>query len=119
MNHQPIDTAPPDAATQADVSALIDAILSMRRKRDSLFGSDLFGDQAWDILLILFATSNRGLGLSLDTLTSKLSGSPEVTKRWLLVLIERGYASASPSIPTVYQLTEAGKRKMRIMHSSF
>lgn len=119
MNQQPIDTAPPDAATQADASALIDAILSMRRKRDSLFGSDLFGDQAWDILLILFATSNRGLGLSLDTLTSKLSGSPEVTKRWLLVLIERGYASASPSIPTVYQLTEVGKRKMRIMHSSF
>jgi len=63
---------------------------AMRRRRDSLFGRDLFGEPAWDILLDLYVAEQSGRPLALSTVGS-LAGVPQTTAfRWMTQLIERG-----------------------------
>jgi DNA-binding MarR family transcriptional regulator len=59
------------------------AILRARRKRESLFGKDLFADPAWDILLELYA-AELGQRRTSTTDLSDSSGVPPTTAlRWI------------------------------------
>jgi len=67
------------------------AIQAVRRRRDTLFGSDLFGEPAWDILLDLYVAEQSGRMLALSTVGA-LAGVPQTTAfRWMSQLLERGY----------------------------
>ena len=64
---------------------------ALRRRRDSLFGRDLFGEPAWDILLDLYVAEQSGRPLALSTVGS-LAGVPQTTAfRWMTQLLERGH----------------------------
>lgn len=72
-------------------------LLEVRRKRERLLGSRLFGDPAWDILLDLFV---RKLDGRATTVTSACigSGAPQTTAlRYLASLIEHGIVVRRPS----------------------
>jgi DNA-binding MarR family transcriptional regulator len=74
--------------TLHDIAA---AMQAMRRRRDSLFGRDLFGEPAWDILLDLYLAEKSGRPLALSTVGS-LAGVPQTTAfRWMTQLLERGF----------------------------
>jgi DNA-binding MarR family transcriptional regulator len=67
------------------------AMQAIRRRRDALFGRDLFGEPAWDILLDLYVAEQSGRALALSTVGA-LAGVPQTTAfRWMTQLADRGY----------------------------
>jgi len=74
-------------ATEEDIAS----ILRLRRARAEMFGAELFGDLAWDILLQLFAAR---LGRRKVRLSDLQIVAPKTTvARWAAVLEERGLIS--------------------------
>jgi uncharacterized membrane protein len=48
-----------DGGDQLELSAAAASLLRQRRKRDACFPPNLFGEYEWDILLVLFASSEE------------------------------------------------------------
>jgi DNA-binding MarR family transcriptional regulator len=66
-------------------------ILRLRRLRDKLFGGDLFGEPAWDMLLEVYAAEWTGRKLSVSG-ACYASGVPSSTAlRWILRLERDGW----------------------------
>jgi hypothetical protein len=78
--------------TQTDISleAWADFVMHIRQHRAATFGSDLFGDPAWDIILLLGREINA-TGLSLQDISIQLGRSEESSRRWLEILLGRGH----------------------------
>lgn len=71
-------------------------ILRVRRKREALFGSGLFGEPAWDMLLELYATELAGQRARAADLCC-ISGVPSSTAlRWLRMLENHGWVTRLP-----------------------
>lgn len=64
------------------------SILKLRRARAEAFGTDLFGDIAWDILLQLYAAALGERSMRLKDLD--LDAPSSTIARWVAVLEERG-----------------------------
>lgn len=65
------------------------AILSARKRRIQVFGTSMFGEPAWDMLLTLYIAEKSGLRLSLNRITER-SGAPASTAlRWLEYLVNQ------------------------------
>lgn len=60
-----------------------------RRLRDRYFGSELFADSAWDMLLDPFASELGGFRTSISNF-SLAGGVPPPPLRWVNALVERG-----------------------------
>lgn len=66
-------------------------IVETRRDRKRDFGSELFVDPAWDMMLDLFIAREQDRHISIDSLATA-SGRPSTTAlRWVGVLIETGH----------------------------
>lgn len=66
-------------------------VLRLRRQRNKLFGGELFGEPAWDILLELYAAEGTGRKLSVSG-ACYVSGVPSSTAlRWILRLEKDGW----------------------------
>jgi DNA-binding MarR family transcriptional regulator len=79
----------PDSLDRPGCHRLVADILRVRRQRNKVFGTDLFGDPAWDILLELYASERTGRRLSISG-ACYASGVPSTTAlRWISRL-ERG-----------------------------
>lgn len=108
---------------RAATEELITSIMRLRRERGRHFGSDLFGDPAWDILLELFAAKLSGRKLRLADL--ELHVPKSTVARWAVVLEERGLISCRfdcrDSARMDVELSSAGEAKMaelfRSLHS--
>lgn len=77
----PIERSKLDAA-QAEWNA--------RRERERLFGSSLFGDTGWDILLDLFMAREEGRDVTLSSICETASLAEPAMLRCLAMLIEEG-----------------------------
>lgn len=66
-------------------------ISDLRSRRRDLFGSDLFADPAWDILLSLFESSLAGRGDSVSSACMAADVPQSTALRWLNVLESRGW----------------------------
>ena len=85
------DPGPISAFEGAETERRVLNILRLRRRREALFGSDLFGEPAWDMLLALYATELAGRRESVSGLCS-VSGVPSTTAlRWINVLENAGW----------------------------
>lgn len=72
--------------------ALVRRVQLARNMRASLFGEDLFGDPAWDILLELYSCELGQRRISVSKV-SAASGVPSTTGlRWIGILEERNLA---------------------------
>lgn len=68
------------------------ALQDLRARRNAAFGSDLFGEPGWDMLLELFVAKQQERRLSVKSLTIA-SNTPQTTAgRYLAELLDRGYA---------------------------
>ena len=67
-------------------------ILSHRRARLRTFGAEMFGETAWDVLLVLYAERGRQR-LSVSRLTEQAGAAPTTVLRWLKYLESRDWIS--------------------------
>lgn len=75
--------APVEDVGQRRIQSIARAIYQSRRKRNEHFGSALFSEPAWDMLLVLFIYGDRGDQMSVTKL-AEFSESPLTTAiRWL------------------------------------
>ena len=65
-------------------------LYSNRRRRAELFGPDLFGEPAWDILLDLFIAAETGKRISVRSACIGAAVPLTTALRWLVMLETRG-----------------------------
>jgi hypothetical protein len=83
----------PKPGARADTDPLVSMARSTcltRKMRNELFGGALFGEPAWDILLVLFATDRDHGPYALDALAAEIEESVDVTRRWVGIVGEQG-----------------------------
>lgn len=108
---------PNEAADEAIMGRLVKEILRSRRRRDSIFEPELFGEPAWDILLELYAADCIDRKLSISSVCY-VSGVPATTAlRWIKKLEQDGWVQrvADPLDGRRHwmQLTEKSASAMR------
>ena len=64
------------------------AILNSRRLRDRFFSRDLFGEPAWDILLLLYASDQSAGRLTMTRLAEWIEVPLTTVGRWVKILEE-------------------------------
>ena len=100
----------------ADVR-LAEFIRGSRRIRNQEFGGDLFSDPAWDILLELFISAEKGAPVSATSLCLDANIPQTTLLRWIRTLSERGLiernADADDARRVFVSLTEEGRDRMR------
>lgn len=97
----------PEGATNLEQWAR--GVLAFRQRRAEQFGSDLFCGNAWDLLLNLAIAPQAGLTRS--ELTAKSRCSDESARRWLVVLVHRGFVEEGLDLR--YRLTDSGFEKLK------
>jgi DNA-binding MarR family transcriptional regulator len=80
---------PPDAAEPVDPKA-IRRLLRARRLRDRQFGTGLFEDPAWDMMLDLFAAHHEGREVSVSSLCIAAAVAPTTALRWIGRMVAAG-----------------------------
>lgn len=75
----------------AAIERLVRAILRARRRRDSLFGEDLFGEPCWDLLLELYAAQLAQQKVSISSACLASAVAPTTALRWIGKLERDGW----------------------------
>lgn len=83
--------AKPRSLEPAMLLPLVKQILRSRRQRDTLFGTDLFGEPAWDILLELFVAEQTYRKLSVSSVCLASAVPPSTAIRWVERLESAGW----------------------------
>lgn len=73
------------------LAQLVKEIVRSRRQRDKLFGSELFGEPAWDILLELFVAEQSRRKLSVTSACLASAVPPTTAIRWVEKLEKDGW----------------------------
>src|SRR3954470_14701622 len=119
-----LDNSPPatrsrELAEPANKEQLIQRATSMfeaRQQRKTFFNPDLFGETAWDMLLVLYMLDDRGPRLTVGRL-AQLAGSPQTSAlRWLSTLetqqLIRRESHPNDARSTFVQLSDKGRELM-------
>ncbi|MEQ7874733.1 winged helix DNA-binding protein [Sphingomonas sp. ASV193] len=85
-----------DRFDKVAVATAVDMI-ECRKLRLGFFEGYMFGEAAWDMLLVLFVAESRGVRLKVSDLTFESGAPPTTALRWLGFLEERGYIGRTPS----------------------
>ena len=73
------------------LARLVKEILRSRRRREKLFGEELFGEPAWDILLELYAAEQTQQKLSVSSVCYVSAVPPTTALRWIQRLEDEGW----------------------------
>lgn len=108
-------SVPAQEPPSGELVGRVRALLAARRARETLFGKTMFGEPAWEMLLLLYlaaSESRRTLGQ-----LGKLAGaSKSTTLRWIDYLDQHGLVRREPH-PTdkravFVELTEKGRQSL-------
>ena len=116
----PVASAEPGSAATAVQRAR--KLYQSRRKREALFGPELFQDPSWDIMLDLFIAreEHRPIGISSACLAS--AAPPTTGLRHLNALIDRGVvvrsASRADGRVSFVALSDDAHEKMMVMFAT-
>lgn len=80
-----------------ELSRMIKRYLKMRRERERLFPG-LFGDPAWDMLLLLYAYRAANIPLQVSAIAGLANVPGTTSLRYLDLLIERQLITRSPDV---------------------
>jgi DNA-binding MarR family transcriptional regulator len=117
---------PTQPATQANSSKKVDAstirmLLKARRRREAIFGEDLFADPAWDILLDMYASQLSQRRTSVTDLCHAAAVPQTTALRWISKLERDGWlrreADPFDARRSRLELTEKGISAMERMFS--
>ena len=84
------DVAPQVVDGEPPNTQLVQDILKTRRRREKVFGSDLFGEPAWDILLELYAAEQLQEKISVSSLCYASAVPATTALRWIQRLEANG-----------------------------
>ncbi|MFC7537873.1 hypothetical protein ACFQPG_10930 [Sphingomonas sp. GCM10030256] len=70
---------------------IVGEMLRLRRSRAEAFGSDLFGEPAWDLLLELYLAELNHVRLSVTGACNRTDVPPTTALRWVTKLVEAGW----------------------------
>jgi hypothetical protein len=82
----------PDRAPQFDFDPLVALAKSTyltRKMRGELFDPQLFGEPAWDILLVLFTIDRDRAPFSLEELAAEIGLGADPARRWVQIVADR------------------------------
>lgn len=86
----------PSIHTQIDCAAFAEQLFLERRKRESFFDADHFGEPQWDLLLDLFIAGKRGRQVSVSSACIAASVPPTTALRHIVILTDNGYIERIP-----------------------
>lgn len=92
--HHSFHTAP--ARAQPGDAELVRRMIRARRLRDGFFGSGLFEEPAWDMLLDLYAADLEGTRVSVSSLCIAAAVAPTTALRWIGKMTEAGLFARQP-----------------------
>ena len=109
-------SAPRRRPTRRELVQLACNLYDARRGRERIFGDQLFGEPAWDMLLALYCLPSRGLVIGVTSLGYAANVPPTTGLRWQKVLLEEGLIERGPHDSDARQrlvrLTEQGRHLM-------
>lgn len=69
------------------------SVLLSRVNNRKVFGGDISGDPALEIMLNLYLANDTEMELSIPKICEKCSLSPNLARRWIALLKDKGYVS--------------------------
>lgn len=104
---------PSDQAATSNATPLCsyETMLKRRKLRNELFGADLFGEPAWEIMLLLGHEAGQN-GASLEALAPCISCAVSTLSRWMALLVARGHVLAIAGETPHYRLSDQGQQKL-------
>ena len=88
----------PDAeqplSDEGALNRLVREVLESRRRRERIFGDQIFGEPAWDLLLELYDAEWRQQPLSIQNACRATGMPPSTMIRWIAMLEEEGWVRA-------------------------
>ncbi|WP_308514428.1 MarR family winged helix-turn-helix transcriptional regulator [Sphingomonas flavescens] len=75
------------------LARLAEDIRCMRQARNQRLPADLFGEPAWDILLLLYGEGMSPCGA--EDIAAELDAPTTTVMRWIIALTSRGFVSRS------------------------
>lgn len=93
---RPLSTKPIDSSEAQDLLARAKLILSSRRLRSRHFNPAIFGEPAWDILLVLYITDVSGGRQTLGKLADWINTPPTSVLRWVSYLEKERFLERQP-----------------------
>lgn len=70
---------------------LVQEIIKSRRRRDAIFGADIFGEPAWDLLLELYVAQQQQRRVTISEACRASASPPTTGLRWIGQLEEKGW----------------------------
>lgn len=92
--------------------ALARLILSVRDDRRRYFDPQLFDEQAWELLLLLFVAAHDRETFTRERLLEREIASATVLDRWLKLLVARGIVDTDGGAPGAIVLSADAQRRM-------
>lgn len=91
-------TAPavPMPAVSQEAIARAQYLYAQRRLRDRIFGEDLFGEPAWDLMLDVFISQALGKRVPVSSACIGGACAPTTGLRWIVNLERKGYLRRVP-----------------------
>lgn len=104
------------ALGSAELAERARKIHASRRRRFKIFGKSMFGEPAWDMLIILYMNEAMGPRLPISRLGDMADTPPTTALRWIEYLEQQGLVRREPH-PTdrrsvFVELTEKGRSAM-------
>lgn len=111
-------TKKPSQASQARI------LFQRRRDRDTLFSEfSLFGEPAWDMLIVLFIAAEEDREINLDSLCLEIALTAPTALRWISVLEANGLIERSTDLinisNTIISISTNAKDNMELYCKSF
>ena len=92
-------------------------LLDLRRRRSEHFGSAMFGEPAWDILLAAYVGEQQGDHPTIANVADAAGVSVSVALRWLDFLVGEGLAERAvyptPSDKNIVRLTDRCRETLK------
>ena len=88
------EPASPPIEGEAALNRLVRDVLDSRRRREKIFGVQIFGEPAWDLLLELYDAEWRQQPLSIQNACRATGMPPSTMIRWIAMLEEEGWVRA-------------------------
>lgn len=114
---RPLSLEPPfDSGGSLSLDRLACDIYSTRRERQRYLDDSLFGEAAWDMLLLLYWADAHGHGLNTNILTRATGAPNSAALRWLKVLESKGLVvqrqDTSGHLTRIVGLTDSARLRL-------
>lgn len=108
-------TTSPRSKTLPDLDRTVANLLNARRHRQKHLNAALFGEPAWDMLLMLFHANLAGRPMAADELCNSAGPHVATSRRWISILANYGlveFVELNDADSEALRLTEEGIAQM-------